>query len=211
MNRFLVDKKLILYFGIENFIKFINSLTITFTASHVIIKDDESGSFTNEITKTSGYDKKMRLYNRVLTLTKGIEPTTLDYIEDIGEDHDQFCLDLLYTCKIDGFSGMRMKANSIFKLIMKDDNIYIIDPKGEEVGNSLEGINADMYTEDSIGLNGLCQKCLNPLCSMYNKDGSFISNMANTNMCIRNTDILNRVSKEAKEVEKHQFIYLMEV
>lgn len=211
MNRFLVSKELILSFGIENFIRFIDSLSKTFSASHVIIEDDVDGSFTSQITSSTSYDTKMRLYNRIIAISKGQEVSTLDYINDVGEEYDQFCLDMLYTCKIDGFSGIRLKANSIFKLEAKDNGIMMIDPTGKEVGSSFEGINEDMYTEESIGLNGLCQKCLNPLCSMYNKETSFIKHMANSDMCSRNTKLLSEVSKEAKEVEKQQFIYLMEV
>ncbi|MGL5724456.1 hypothetical protein [Cetobacterium sp.] len=165
------------------------------------------------IIKNANSKKEYRIYDSIISLDKndifGKDCSLNAYILDVHEETNLRNKNIYYLQKMDGFKAMYPLQNQLVKIDNKYDCYDCND-------NFLCNIKKDFILKDfhyenkKIGLNGSCYKCLNPFCD-HTKKGNLFENMLCETMCEKNTKLLNDISKEIKEVNKEQYVYLLEL
>lgn len=134
------------------------------------------------------------------------------YIVDVDNDiTDELLLSKWYKQRIYTYSGIRPRSNTLIQL-KNDGNFYLFNSKDDRVvGNLIEGEFIDELdtSNNFFSKNGLCNKCLNPFCDMYQSVN--IKNMIDPTQCENRMKHYQLISKEVKSVSQEQYIYLLEV
>ncbi|MGL5316350.1 MAG: hypothetical protein ACRC92_24050 [Peptostreptococcaceae bacterium] len=210
MNRFRI-KKDIYFDNSDRVLTFIKNLGATVEGIHLVI---------NELTPEELHDvmghalfiNKIKVYNRAVVLDDNSYCDDMTYISGLEANiTNQEFIDAFYINRMYGYRGTKLLLGTLYDLEFNGD-MLVATINGKEVANDSVGVydSFNMYEDRFISVGGLCKKCRNPMCDMMD-EAKIIPFMVNHKSCVKNKNILEKVSKEVHEVRREEFVYLMEV
>lgn len=163
----------------------------------------------DDISKSIYFTPDVIIYRGLVNITKETkEFEELNYIFDCDVDSKQGFIDLMYQQRILHFSGKLPLCNQIVDVLENGD---IINSKKEKLGDVVNGIPIEkLEYKNLMSLKGKYFTDLNPLYD-FSKIGNDIPNCIDIEEYNKKTELLNKVSKEVKEVNQEQLIYLCEL
>ena len=163
----------------------------------------------DNISKSIYFTPDVIIYRGLISVTKEAkEFEELSYIFDCDVDSKQEFIDLMYQQRILHFSGKLPLCNQIVDVLENGD---IINSKKEKLGDIVNGISIEkLEYKNLMSLKGKYFIDLNPLYD-FSKIGNDIPNCIDIEEYNKKTELLNKVSKEVKEVNQEQLIYLCEL
>ena len=167
------------------------------------------GDDLDNISKSIYFTPDVIIYRGLINITKKTkELEEFNYIFDCDVDSEQKFIDLMYQQRILHFSGKLPLCNQIVSVLENGD---IINSKEEKLGDIVNGIPIEkLEYKNLMSLKGKYFTDLNPLYD-FSKINTDIPNCIDIDEFNKKTELLNKVSKEVKEVNQEQLIYLCEL
>ena len=174
-----------------------------------LLVEDLTTEEISEISNSTYFNPDIIIYKKAIIVdekTNFID--CFDYIINCDINSKQEFIDLMYKQRIIHFSGKLPLSNQIVSILENGD---ILNSTNVKIGDLKNGIDLKkLEFKNLLTLKGKYFTDLNPLYD-FSKINADIPNCIDIDEFNKKTELLNKVSKEVKEVNQEQLIYLCEL